>query len=153
MSSGPIQAFIARWSAATPSERANSQLFLSELCDILDVPHPEPAAHHGYGFEFEVTEHHPDGTVSKGRMDLYKRGCFVLESKQFQIAKAEPSRLELAAKAAGVSNIKKSSQPVRGTDAWDDAMIKARGQAERYVRALPVAEPNPNAVKEFRMKP
>jgi hypothetical protein len=38
---------------------------------------------------------------------------------------------------------KKSSQPVRGTGAWDDAMVKARGQAERYVRALPANEPNP----------
>jgi hypothetical protein len=32
---------------------------------------------------------------------------------------------------------------VRGTEAWDDAMVKARGQAERYVRALPASEPNP----------
>ena len=32
---------------------------------------------------------------------------------------------------------------MRGTGAWDDAMIKARGQAERYVRALPAREPNP----------
>jgi hypothetical protein len=32
---------------------------------------------------------------------------------------------------------------VRGTDAWDDAMIKARGQAERFFRALPASEPNP----------
>jgi hypothetical protein len=31
---------------------------------------------------------------------------------------------------------------VRGTEAWDDAMVKARGQAERYVRALPASEPN-----------
>ncbi len=143
MSSGPINDFIARWSVATPSERANSQLFLSELCDALGVPHPEPAAHHGYAFEFEVTEHHADGTTTKGRMDLYKRGCFVLESKQFQLAKTEPSQLQLAAEEAGVTTKKKSSQPTRGTEAWDDAMVKARGQAERYVRALPATEPNP----------
>ena len=49
----------------------------------------------------------------------------------------------MAAQEAGVIEKKKSSQPVRGTGAWDDAMIKARGQAERYVRALPVDEPNP----------
>ena len=44
---------------------------------------------------------------------------------------------------ADVIEKKKSSQPVRGTDAWDDAMIKARGQAKRYVRALPANEGNP----------
>jgi hypothetical protein len=30
-----ISGFIAHWSAATPSERANSQAFLLELCDLL----------------------------------------------------------------------------------------------------------------------
>ena len=67
----------------------------------------------------------------------------MLESKQFQAAKAAASQLELAAQEAGVIAKKKSSQPVRGTGAWDDAMVKARGQAERYVRALPANEPNP----------
>jgi hypothetical protein len=74
---------------------------------------------------------------------MYKRQCFVLESKQFQAAKAAASQLELAAQEAGVIEKKKSSQPVRDTETWDDAMVKARGQAERYVRALPASEPNP----------
>src|SRR5664279_3053923 len=144
MSSASANAFIARWAAASASERANSQLFLAELCDVLGVARPEPTRENGYGFEFEVTEHHPDGSTTKGRIDLFKRACFVLESKQFQAAKAAASQLELAAQEAGViEKKKKSSQPVRGTDAWDDAMVKARGQAERYVRALPPSEPNP----------
>ncbi len=138
-----ISGFIAHWSAASPSERANSQAFLLELCDLLEVPAPDNHPHAGYFFEYPVTEHHPDGTTSQGRMDLYKRACFVLESKQFQEAKAKASQLEIAAEEAGVITLKKSSQPVRGTDKWDDAMIKARGQAERYVRALPADEPNP----------
>src|SRR5947209_10090138 len=33
MPSSPLDAFIARWSAASASERANSQPFLLELCD------------------------------------------------------------------------------------------------------------------------
>jgi hypothetical protein len=134
-------AFISRWSKASPSERANGQLFLSELCDLLGVAHLDPSRNNGYGFEYEVTQHHPDGTTSQGRIDLYKRACFVLESKQFQEAEAEASQLQLAAEEAGVIVKKKSSQPVRGTGAWDDAMIKARGQAERYVRALPADNP------------
>jgi hypothetical protein len=143
MSSEGAKAFIARWAAASASERANSQPFLCELCDMLGVARPEPTQETGYALEYEVTEHHPDGSTTKGRIDLYKRGCFVLESKQFQAALAEASQLELAAQEAGVISRKKSSQPVRGTGAWDDAMVKARGQAERYVRALPASEPNP----------
>src|ERR1019366_6798599 len=139
MSSMPkreVENFISHWSAARPSERANSQPFLLVLCDLLGVPHPDPRPTNGYFFEFPVVEQHPDGTTSNGRIDLYKRTCFVLESKQFQEAKAAASQLELAAEEARVVSRKKSSQPVRGTGAWDDAMMKARGQAERYVRAI-----------------
>jgi hypothetical protein len=65
MSVDAPNAFISRWSKASPSERANSQLFLSELCDLLAVPHPDPSRDTGYGFEYEVTQHHPDGSSSK----------------------------------------------------------------------------------------
>ncbi|HEY5043605.1 MAG TPA: DNA methyltransferase [Verrucomicrobiae bacterium] len=136
-----VQDFISHWSAASPSERANSQPFLIELCDLLDVPRPDPHPANGYFFEFPVEEHHPDGTTSIGRIDLYRRACFVLESKQFQEAKAKASQLELAAEETGLFSRKKSSQPVRGTEAWDEAMIKARGQAERYIRAIPDDNP------------
>jgi hypothetical protein len=136
-----VQDFISHWSAASPSERANSQPFLLELCDLLDVPRPDPYPTNGYFFEFPVVEHHPDGTTSNGRIDLYRRARFVLESKQYQDALAEASQLELAGEEAGVVARKKSSQPVRGTGAWDDAMMKARGQAERYIRAIPDDNP------------
>ena len=33
-----ISSFIARWTASGAAERANYQLFLSELCDALDLP-------------------------------------------------------------------------------------------------------------------
>jgi hypothetical protein len=136
-----VQDFISHWSAASASERANSQPFLLDLCDLLDVPRPDPHPANGYFFEFPIVEHNPDGTTSNGRIDLYRRAHFVLESKQFQEAKAKASQLELAAEEAGVVSRKKSSQPVRGTGAWDDAMMKARGQAERYVRAIPDDNP------------
>ena len=44
---------------------------------------------------------------------------------------------------AGVYLPSKKSGPIRGTGAWDDAMLKARGQAERYARSLPAIEPTP----------
>jgi hypothetical protein len=93
MSPEGAKAFIARWAAASASERANSQPFLCELCDMLGVARPEPTRETGYAFEYDVMEHHPDGSTTKGRIDLYKRECFVLESKQFLAAKAAASQL------------------------------------------------------------
>lgn len=81
-----IEAFVTRWKASGAAERANCQLFLAELCDLLHTPRPEPAtpddAANAYVFERTVTFNNGDGTTSPGRIDLYKRGCFVLEAKQ-----------------------------------------------------------------------
>src|SRR5918911_846698 len=38
--------------------------------------------HNAYVFERAVTFTNGDGSTSTGRIDLYKRGCFVLEAKQ-----------------------------------------------------------------------
>jgi hypothetical protein len=38
----PIQSFITRWQKSGGAERANYALFLSELCDLLEVPRPDP---------------------------------------------------------------------------------------------------------------
>src|SRR5437868_11167545 len=81
-----IEEFIARWKESAAAERANYQLFLSELCDVLEVERPKPAqaddAQNAYVFERAVAFDNGDGTTSTGRIDLYKRGCFVLEAKQ-----------------------------------------------------------------------
>jgi hypothetical protein len=42
-SDAAIEGFIERWSQATGSERVNYQLFITELCALLDVPLPQPA--------------------------------------------------------------------------------------------------------------
>ena len=42
--SARTQAFITRWVAASGSERANYQLFVTELCDLLGTPKPDPAS-------------------------------------------------------------------------------------------------------------
>jgi hypothetical protein len=78
--------FIQRWRNSGAAERANYALFLSEFCDYLDVPRPDPAigdnARNHYVFERAVTFRHPTGFSSTGFIDLYKQGCFVLEAKQ-----------------------------------------------------------------------
>ncbi|NJL19296.1 MAG: class I SAM-dependent DNA methyltransferase, partial [Bdellovibrionaceae bacterium] len=134
-------AFHSRWGAAGGAERANYQLFLTELCDLLEVPRPEPAGedtgHNAYVFERAVPLHQTDGSHTTGRIDLYKRGCFVLEAKQYS-GKPETSEPALPGETT-----RKKSSPVRGTERWDDAMLRARSQAEGYARNLPVEEEPP----------
>jgi hypothetical protein len=137
----PTDDFIRRWEASGAAERANYALFLSELCDLLEVPRPEPTrpddAENAYVLERSVTFHNGDGTTSVGRIDLYKRGCFVLEAKQGSERPGVEGVLALPKKA------RRKGTAVRGTAGWDDAMLAARGQAEQYVKALPASEPNP----------
>ncbi len=134
------QAFIERWEKSGAAERANCQSFLSELCTLLNVSPPEPTTPdtrlNAYVFERDVTFHHGDGSTSTGRIDLYKRGHFVLEAKQGANAPKATDPLEPARKL-------KKGTAKRGTVAWDDAMLRARGQAEQYIRALPAKEGRP----------
>lgn len=133
-----IDQFIEHWSKAQASERANAQPFLCDLADLLGVPRPGNDHSFGYTFEFPVKIPTGPDTTTEGRVDLYRRGSFVLEAKQFVAAKPEPTELALALDpGAG----KKKSGPVRDSEAWDDAMWRAKGQAERYVRHLPEGEP------------
>ena len=139
------ESFIQRWQDSGAAERANYQLFLSELCDLLGVTRPDPSkpddAENAYVFERSVTFHHPDGSTSTGRVDLYKRGCFILEAKQGVEKKEKEAQLSQAAKVKLLRAKKGTAQ--RGTAAWDEAMLKARGQAEQYARALPASEGRP----------
>lgn len=127
-------------------ERARQRAaFLAELADLLAVPRPGNSHASGYSFEFPVKipigPIGPGGTTD-GRIDLYRRGCFVLEAKQFVAPQAEQTDLQLPAVASGAEAVgQKKSGPIRGSDAWDDAMWRAKGQAERYARHLPTDEP------------
>ena len=122
--------FVRRWAASGAAERANYQLFLSELCDILGVPRPDPSvpddSQNSYVFERAVQFHNGDGTTSPGRIDLYKRNCFVLEAKQGSDQIAVPTTTRT-----------KRGTAVRQTPGWDEAMLAARYQAERYAKAIP----------------
>src|SRR5262245_29034951 len=80
-----IEQFIARWQGLEGGrERSNSQMFLIELAKALGVESPPPSdsRRRDYAFERTVTFREPDGTASSGFIDLYKKGCFVLEAKQ-----------------------------------------------------------------------
>jgi len=121
-----IEAFVTRWKASGAAERANCQLLLAELCDLLHTPRPEPATPHdgdnAYVFERNVTFNNGDGTTSPGRIDLYKRGCFVLEAKQGADKGEGANPLSAAGKASLVKRRKGTA--TRDTAGWEVAMMK-----------------------------
>ena len=122
MSADPaaVERFISRWQAAGGSERANYQLFVGELTELLSLPRPDPARDdtrdNAYVFERRVRFRHGDGAESHGFIDCYRRGAFVLEAKRIK---------------------------GNGGKGFDDALQRARGQAEAYARALPAEEGRP----------
>jgi hypothetical protein len=115
------EAFVTHWTGVSGSERANYQLFVGALCALLDVPQPEPSRDdtrdNAYVFERRVTFAHGDGHTSAGFIDCYRRGAFVLEAKKVKAA--------------------------AHTKGFDDALMRARAQAESYARALPASEGRP----------
>ena len=138
------EAFIDRWQQSSASERANYVLFLSELCDFLDLPRPDPSQAdedvNTYVFEKAVAFHELDGSTTTKRIDLYRRNCFVLEAKQGSNPQPEQAAMPFALAPPQAPRRVKRGTAVRGTHGWDTAMLAARGQAERYAKALPVSE-------------
>ncbi len=78
--------FVARWQQSSAAERANYALFLSELCDFLEIPRPKPTqadeSANSYVIDKAVYLQNLDGSTTPNYIDLYKRRCFVLEAKQ-----------------------------------------------------------------------
>ncbi|HNH50221.1 MAG TPA: class I SAM-dependent DNA methyltransferase, partial [Myxococcota bacterium] len=115
--------FISRWSASSGAERANKDSFLLELCDVLGVPRPEPTTgdpHRDlYVLEADAITVHSGGRTTIGKMDLYRKGAFILEAKQGSDAGA----LKL-----GTAR--------RGTSSWAVEMERAFGQAIAYAQTL-----------------
>ncbi|GAB3196248.1 hypothetical protein ABID22_002828 [Pontibacter aydingkolensis] len=135
-----IESFITRWKASGASERANYQLFLTELCELLGVEKPMPATdkvHEAtYTFERPVVFDDGEGKTSTNFIDLYKKDCFVLEAKQ-GADKASITEAEML----GAERAKtKSGTATRDTRTWDREMKKAKEQALRYARSLPTTE-------------
>lgn len=128
-----VEAFIAKWQNAGGSEQGASQMFLIELCDILNVPHPDaPHPYSGnniYVFEKRIVIQHTEGAAISGRIDLYKQGCFIWESKQGSAPEQQiPEKQKKGAYRHGMA--------VRGTLRWNTLMGKARIQAEAYAHSL-----------------
>ncbi|MDP2828318.1 MAG: hypothetical protein Q8O37_06900 [Sulfuricellaceae bacterium] len=139
------ETFITRWNGIAGSERSNYQLFIIELCELLELPRPEPAGQthsdNSYVFERHLKEHalaplSPRGRGAGGEgdtggegeasprvqasnrfIDCYRRGSFVLEAK-------------------GV-------QQNRETQGAKIALRGAHGQAQNYARSLPSDETRP----------
>jgi hypothetical protein len=140
---------VERWKRSEAAERANYVLFLSELCDFLGLPRPEPTQaedhQNTYVFEKTVDFKNLDGSVAHGRIDLYRRSHFVLEAKQGSNAPAFSTGSERTSSLLQTSTTPRLSRQrrgtaVRGTHGWDEAMLAARGQAEQYAKALPASE-------------
>jgi hypothetical protein len=137
--------FEDRWKRAGGAERANYGLFLQDLCDLIGVAHPDPTtdnpAQDAYVLERAV-EFNDNGKRSIGRIDLYKRGCFVLETKQ---GTETPDQQKAAERAelGFAPEKRRKGHAVRGTTKWGQMMQTARQQALGYVRALPADEPRP----------
>ena len=139
-----VDEFIERWKSSSGSERSNYQQFLAELCDQVGVDRPDPATadndENAYVFDRPIEANQTDGTHSTKYIDLYKRGCFVCETKQ-GVEKEEREGLSEGLKLR--LQKRRKGHGVRGTKAYDKTMAKARAQADGYIRLLSADEGRP----------
>lgn len=141
-----VEDFISKWKPAGGNERANTQLFVSDLCQLLGVDAPRPTfsdtSQNDYVFERHVIKTEIDGMTSNGWVDCYKKGKFILEAKQ-------GSNADQAAVDAGrgtdlrdffgqtAEDRYKRGMARRGTAAWTGSMQRAASQAEGYAKNVP----------------
>ncbi|WP_395444555.1 class I SAM-dependent DNA methyltransferase [Caulobacter sp. UC70_42] len=142
--------FIARWTSRTGgAERANYQMFFTQFCSVLGLPEPDPAeadrSRNDYVFERAVRSTTLDGASAK-RIDLYKKGCFLLEAKQSHAKggdKAAPEQLALGLGAAPEASEPEQLGRRAANRNFDVLMRKAYNQAVDYVHLLPTDHPAP----------
>ena len=133
-----INAFIYRWESSGAAERANYQMFLSELCEILEVPRPDPTSpdpeKNLYVFDRAITRTSPDGSAVTNYIDLYKAGHFVCETKQ---GSGGDSGGDLRSPSSKIGHGK------RGSSAFDKALERAYHQGRDYITSLPASHGRP----------
>tara|TARA_Y100000052_G_scaffold27598_1_gene37252 strand:+ start:6097 stop:8853 length:2757 start_codon:yes stop_codon:yes gene_type:complete len=134
-----VDEFIERWKDSGGAERANYQMFLSELSELIGCEKPKAAGpsdiENAYVFDRSVKDPVSNTT---NYIDLYKRGCFVLEAKQGIDNKPKPrdARQHELISGESLPVQTKAGTAKRGTQAWVREMEKARRQAIRYARNL-----------------
>jgi hypothetical protein len=129
-------AFIERYQDTEAFERGAAQMFLSDLCDMLDVPRPDPprAETRKNQYVFERRVDYPEQSDRQhGYIDLYKRGCFVLEAKQGSDAPTETEGERLGVEEP----TRRYGTARRDRREWERAMQRAKNQAYRYAHGLP----------------
>ena len=105
------------------------------------MPRPDPAQEHEAANDYvfkRSAKHTERGVTTTNRIDCYRRGRFILESKQSSSRAARRARDDrqgdlLPEDAAAVCG----GTARRGTPAWDRAMRRAYAQARGYVGDLP----------------
>ena len=136
-----VETFIDRWSPSGGAERSNYQMFLIELCELVGAPSPEPAvpdeSQNAYVFERTVPARRLEGPTTANYIDLYKRGCFVLEAKQSK--KRQKQLDDLKQLGLDLPHQRVGSGRREGKQ-WETVMLSARKQAERYAKRLPNEE-------------
>jgi hypothetical protein len=123
------------WGSKGGAERSNLSPFITDLCLALDLPLPGQAESGKLGaYEYEGSV--PGGSFRSvkgtGSIDLYKRGCFILEAKQSQLPAGQQASLFEPAENA--------PQAPSGAR-YDLLMRDARAQAENYAKNLPGDHP------------
>jgi len=116
-----VEEFIAKWENCAGHERSNYAVFLTELTAVLGVEAPGP--NENYHIDAPV----PGGAEAGGTgfIDLYKRGCFILEAKQSKQICELPTLPGLEETPTAPSGAK-----------YDDLMRRAFRQARRYAQSL-----------------
>ena len=138
-----VDNFIAKWSDAGGGERANAIPFLTELCDVLEVEKPKPvvktSANDDYRFDRPIKSD-SFGEQKQHFIDLYKQGCFIIETKQGVNKDNVLTSTKTAAPTSAKNQVIRVGHGIRGRPQYDQAMVKARGQADRYARAIAVED-------------
>ncbi|GGI69368.1 hypothetical protein GCM10007973_03110 [Polymorphobacter multimanifer] len=144
-----IEDFIKKWQGrAGGAEHANFQPFIIDFCAALGLPKPEPAEGgilSDYRFEAPASPDAAYSSKKSGRIDLYKRRCFILEAKQPPLA--DLTRAALTPEAPAAITVKTlfgeetiaaaTARPKAPVRRYDTLMEAALAQAKGYALALP----------------